>query len=142
MYNLYVNDKLFAVMRDTADACRIPVADVLRKVGQWVKSGRVHTADKAAHVAQIRDAKTGKWGVPVIVQDAYLKMSDATKHRVKADMDAPEISPERFRLALAAACLDTLRQFAVSRAMEGLNAHYIDGASYAGAFCFGAEAAR
>lgn len=112
MYILKVTLQMKQLITDTADACSISTASVMRKVAVWVEKGRISfTAARDEAVIRRGDKCTATLQVPEIM----LKVG---KSIIKSDMERPTVKDADFRLALAAACMDTMATIHSDRMRE------------------------
>ena len=114
MFYLKVSNALKTLVSETADAFGTTTAAIMRKVALKIAHKTLEFAPERDRVILRRgDNVTATVEVPVNLTRIYSK-----NDRIKAEMNPPEVNDPKFRLALAAACLDTMNQLHAARMRE------------------------
>lgn len=116
MLNLKVAKSLKRLVDDTADACQISTAAVMRKVAMRLESGTIRmTAARDEIAMHERDGIIHHVTVPM----SLLAVNNIKAAWIKSEMTIPQgVSERDYRLALAGACLDTMEAIHALRLRE------------------------
>lgn len=111
MYYLKVNGALKVLVTETADACGITTAAIMRKVALKIAHNTLcFGATRNEIVFRRGDNVTAHLDVP-----ETLSALDIRNERVKAEMTAPAVGERAFRLALAGYCMNEIGMIAYRR---------------------------
>lgn len=114
MYYLKVNGALKVLVTETADACGITTAAIMRKVALKIAHNTLgFTDDRNEVVFRRGDNVTAHVDVPQSLTRLYGK-----NDTIKSEMQPPTVSEAQYRLAIAGACLETMSAIHAARMRE------------------------
>ena len=113
MYYLKVSNALKTLVTETADACNASTAAIMRKVALTIEREKMSfTPERGRVILRRGDNVTVTDEIPM---NLYRYANTDT---IKAEMTPPTVCDAQFRLAIAAACLDTMNQLHAARMRE------------------------